>query len=170
MPRTRQRTPPDERFWPRVDAFGDCWEWTGRRNKDGYGRFDVTAHGAVYTHTYAWEALVGPVPEGLELDHLCRNPACCNPDHLEPVTRKVNTLRGYGPSARHARKTHCPAGHPYDQSNTHLDTRGQRNCRACGRVRARQYRADKRDDTRREENRVRMQAKRNAAVLSHNGI
>jgi hypothetical protein len=79
----------DDRFWSKVDARGVCWEWTGWRDKDGYG-----GCGDGRAHRVAWTKLVGPVPEGLVLDHLCRNPPCVNPDHLEPVTPKVNTARG----------------------------------------------------------------------------
>jgi hypothetical protein len=86
-----------------------------------------------YRITY--ETLVGPVPNGLELDHLCRVRACVNPGHLEPVTHRVNTLRGETVAARNARATHCPAGHPYDEVNTYADRLGRRSCRECCRRR-----------------------------------
>lgn len=80
-----------DRFWPRVDV-GLCWVWLGSHDR-GYGHFGVDG-GYVRAHRWAWEALVGPIPPGLVLDHLCRNPSCVNPDHLEPVTRAENTRRG----------------------------------------------------------------------------
>lgn len=115
-----------------------CWEWTGPTNNHGYGR----TGNAEYVHRVVWRETVGPIPEGLELDHLCRNPACCNPDHLEPVTHAENMRRSL--SANRA-KTHCPAGHPYDERNTLLAEKPQgwknRICKACKADRQRRYRA-----------------------------
>lgn len=128
-------------LWRRVTRTDSCWIWTGATRPNGYGhlmkeRKDVLAHRTVY------EMLVGPIPEGLTLDHLCRDRACVNPDHLEPVTNKVNILRGFGPAAINARKTHCPQGHEYAAGNV-TTWKGHRECRACAR----------------EEQRVRRQAK-----------
>jgi len=89
--------------------------------------------------------LVGPIPAGLQLDHLCRNRACVRPDHLEPVRSRENTLRGFGPSAINARKTVCAHGHPFDEANTGRSPNGRRFCRECGRIRARAYQARRRD-------------------------
>lgn len=74
---------------------------------------------------------VGPIPEGMDLDHTCRNRGCVNPEHLEPVTTQVNTLRGIGPTAENARKTHCKHGHPLEGDNLYVDPEGKRKCRAC---------------------------------------
>lgn len=91
----------EERFWAKVEEFADCLLWTGRVDRGGYGSFWVggkrypNGGNSVSAHVWAWEQEHGPVPEGLELDHLCRNPACVNINHLELVTHKVNCSRGY---------------------------------------------------------------------------
>lgn len=120
-----------ERFWSKVDTTGICWEWTRGKQK-GYGRF--TVNGKQWkAHRFAWTELVGPVSDDLDLDHVCRNRACVNPDHLDPVTRRVNILRG-SVVQRNLNVTHCPDGHPYSGEN--LITRGnKRYCRACHRNR-----------------------------------
>lgn len=130
-----RHTPPDERFWIRVDASGDCWDWTGAHLAEGYGVIQVNGK-PVGAHRYAWMTLVGPIPDGYELDHLCRRPSCVNPDHLEPVTPAENQRRGYGLSGRNARKTACPRGHAYSGK----DYAGRRICHACQRERQRAYR------------------------------
>jgi hypothetical protein len=98
--RGRVPKPEAERFWPQVDfdGPGGCWLWTGQANKGGYGAFSVGSRydgnrRGVRAHRWAYEALVGPIPEGLQLDHLCRNPPCVNPAHLEPVTHAENMRR-----------------------------------------------------------------------------
>lgn len=119
-----------------VDDNG-CWIWQLTRNKLGYGTMMV---GAWYAgkvtcqkpYRIAYREFVGEIPDGLELDHLCRVPACCNPAHLEAVTHRVNTQRGeQGQWQR--KKTQCPQGHPYDEANTYLvpGDRWHRRCRAC---------------------------------------
>jgi hypothetical protein len=121
-----------------VDASGDCWEWTGGHSSTGYGAWGPRAQKA---HRAVWELLVSPIPKGMTLDHLCRNRGCVNPDHLEVVTMRENVLRGVGPSAVNARKTHCVHGHPFDERNTGYQRKGRykthatRYCRACGRER-----------------------------------
>ena len=97
----------EERFWQKVDKTPGCWLWTACVTGLGYGQFRVT-HGAptVYAHRWAYEAMVGPIPDELVLDHLCRTPSCVNPSHLEPVTQRINVLRGESPVAKRARQTH----------------------------------------------------------------
>ncbi len=136
------RLPPN--FWDRVRVLENgCWEWTGTRQTAqapaaGYGQVIVDGQRCP-AHRVAYEALVGPIPQGLECDHLCRNRPCVNPSHIEPVTSSVNTLRG---DHWERRKKHCPQGHPYDEENTHR-YRGQRVCRRCDREGRRAKRAAK---------------------------
>ncbi|MFD9950822.1 HNH endonuclease signature motif containing protein, partial [Nonomuraea sp. NPDC059022] len=127
-----------DRFWAKVDAQGDCWLWTGATHEAGYGRFRADGR-TVPSHRWAYEHLVGPIPGGFQIDHLCRNPPCVNPDHLQPVPQAENLLRGYSSPAMNARKTHCKNGHPFDEVNT-IVVKGSkgpaRNCRICTRVKA----------------------------------
>lgn len=103
---------------------GGCWLWKGETTKGGYGRF---WHGGdrSMAHRWLYERLVGAIPDGLVLDHLCRTRRCVNPGHLEPVTNAENVRRGVI-----ANRTHCPSGHEYTESNTRR-YRGRRYCRAC---------------------------------------
>lgn len=110
-----------------------CWEWTGTRTY-GYGRFRLRGK-YVQAHRLMYELLVGPIPDGLQLDHLCRNRACVRPSHLEPVTQRENILRGEGPTANNATKTHCRYGHEFTPENTYQVKTGGRFCRACARAR-----------------------------------
>lgn len=132
------------RFWEKVDKVGltGCWLWTASVKPNGYGQFGVTDGDVRYAHRLAYEFLVGPVPDGLELDHLCRVRHCVNPAHLEPVTRRENLRRGVSANRR---KTHCPQGHSYNSVNTYLDKRGGRICRSCMRQRNREYYARKKN-------------------------
>jgi hypothetical protein len=93
-------------------------------------------------HRFSYLKLVGPIPEGLQIDHLCRVRHCVNPDHLEPVTNKENIRRGIV-GMFHAKKTQCPAGHPYDRDNTRIGSNGSRNCKQCDKIRQALYRARK---------------------------
>jgi hypothetical protein len=110
--------------------------------ENGYGRISRGGRRAAYipVHRAAWELAGGTIPAGLEIDHLCRNRLCCNPAHLEPVIHRVNVLRGEGLAARNAVKTHCPRGHPYNETNTRYSA-GRRHCRTCARLGARIRRA-----------------------------
>lgn len=111
-----------------------CWQWTGATNRNGYG-WGQQRPGQPYRvmHRIMWEDHHNtPVPEGLQLDHLCRNRLCCNPTHLEPVTGSVNTERQ---DHANRRKDTCPKGHPYDDENTIVTKRKRRVCRECERSR-----------------------------------
>ncbi len=113
----------------KIDDVTGCWVWDAPLNDKGYG--SIQANRKVTTvHLAFWRETVGPVPDGLELDHLCRNRACFNPAHLEPVTGRVNVLRGINPAAVNARKTHCSNGHPFDEANTRRRA-NRRVCIAC---------------------------------------
>jgi hypothetical protein len=103
------------RFWSKVSFGEDCWEWTGAKIPDGYGQFRV-GQKAYPSHRLAYENLVGPVPEGLQLDHLCRNRICVRPSHLDIVTQRENVTRGMSPSACAARSGLCALGHALDYS------------------------------------------------------
>lgn len=120
------------RFWSKVEKTQTCWLWTAVLNSAGYGRFYLNGKMRL-AHRLAFEADRGPVEPGLQLDHLCRNRACVNPQHLEPVTQRENILRGTSPAAVASRRSHCPQGHPYDEVNTLRSTSGSRRCRACSR-------------------------------------
>ncbi len=134
--RNRRSRPAIERYLEsiRVDENG-CWRWQRRTERDGYGRLWVDGRNAM-AHRFAYEHFVGPILDGLHIDHLCRVRDCVFWEHLEPVTPQVNILRGVGPTARNAMVTHCSNGHPYDEENTHWTKKG-RACRACGREKAR---------------------------------
>ena len=133
MPRgVYTRSPAIERLLKNVivNSITGCWEWQGRRKtKEGYGR--IYDGKDIFTHRYSYEYFREEIPEGLKLDHLCRNPPCVNPDHLEPVTTKENILRGIGLAAVNANKTHCVNGHPFDDVNTYQRPTGGRGCKIC---------------------------------------
>ena len=131
------------RFWSKVDDDGPtapgmssrCHVWTAADNGAGYGVLKLNGR-MVLAHRLAYELLVGPIPTGLQIDHLCRNRRCVNVEHLEPVTHRENALRGVGASARNALKTHCPLGHAYAGSNLYVQPgTGARECRTCWRLR-----------------------------------
>lgn len=133
--------PASDRFWEKVDKngpipasrpeLGPCWLWTASLDDKGYGQFGVVKGVRSSTHRFAYENVLGDIPDGLTLDHLCRNTKCCNPAHLEPVTRVENVMRGFGFGAINATKTHCAHGHRFDEANTVVTKDGARRCRIC---------------------------------------
>jgi hypothetical protein len=142
----RPRRPTVERFLERIGGETDtgCWPWTGSVDTHGYGHFAVNGR-TTRAHRFSYEHFVGPIPEGLTLDHLCRNRPCVNPAHLEPVTNAENVRRGNATSAINARKTHCIHGHPFDEENTYIAPgNGMRTCRTCKREDNRRRKAEAR--------------------------
>lgn len=122
-----------DRFWAKVTITDSCWLWH-RPDAYGYGAFTIRRGMIVKAHRFAYELFVGPIPDGLDLDHLCRVRHCVNPAHLEPVTRRENALRGVGPTAVNARKSHCIHGHPLTEGQ------GRRICRTCNAERNKAWR------------------------------
>lgn len=129
-----QRTvaPLGKRLFTKFKIGDDCWEWTGAKDPKGYGKVTRgrSGEGTMLSHRAVYEFLVGKIPEGLVLDHLCRNPSCVKPTHLEPVTQRENTVRGVGPASR-SKWTSCSKGHEYTESNTHFQKNGTRACKKC---------------------------------------
>ena len=130
------------RFWTRVDRIsGGCWLWTGHTASNGYGRIQIDGV-SMPVHRVSYEWLVGPVPDGLELDHVrargCTSRACVNPAHLEPVTHRENTLRGDTIVAAQTKRTHCPRGHELSEGNLVPSSlkNGRRGCLTCSRAKA----------------------------------
>lgn len=126
-----------ERFLSKIVKTSTCWLWLAGTNGKGYGSFSV--RGKKYSaHRWFYEFIKGPVNSNLDLDHLCRNRNCVNPNHLEPVTRQVNSIRGVGPAlsaARQLTKTHCPRGHEYNKENTYFrQNKPGRRCNICHRI------------------------------------
>ncbi|MFJ6579277.1 HNH endonuclease signature motif containing protein [Streptomyces sp. NPDC091368] len=121
-----------DRLWGRISVDSDgCWLWTGRRLPTGYGRIQI-ARSDMYAHRVVYMIVTGVIEDGLHLDHLCRNPPCCNPDHLEPVTCRENILRSpVAIAAINAKKTHCKRGHALTGGNVVLASNGSRRCRTC---------------------------------------
>lgn len=144
-----------DRVSPCPDPRCGCLLWTGPLDKEGYGRISAgPAYSAVSrsykstwraVHRVAWELENGPIPDGLTIDHVrsrgCQHKHCMNLMHLEPVTVRTNVLRGGGPAAVNAAKTHCLHGHPFDQANTYVRPNGWRFCRVCNAIRSREWRA-----------------------------
>lgn len=112
-----------------------CWVWDKPNPHDGYGQFFGQAHRWSYEHH------IGPIPEGLHIDHLCRNRACVNPWHLEPVALEENVMRGEGYFAKNARKTRCIRDHEFTADNTYTTPGGRRQCRKCMAIRANKSKA-----------------------------
>jgi hypothetical protein len=121
----------DDRFWSKVNKNTEsgCWLWTSCVQA-GYGRFRYKKR-TFWVHRLSYLFLIGDIPEGLQLDHLCRVRNCVNPEHLEPVTSRENTMRGNSFSAQNAKKTHCPQGHEYNEENTYIYNRKNTTYRKC---------------------------------------
>lgn len=112
-----------------------CWQWQGAKNSHGYGEITINKAGLA-SHRVSYEYLVGEISDGMTIDHLCRNRACVNPEHMEAVSIRENILRGVSPSAINARKTHCLKGHKLEGDNLYLrKTKFERRCRECYRQR-----------------------------------
>jgi len=129
----------------RTNPETGCLEWVGAKDPCGYGK--VEYKGKLWgAHRLTWVLLYGDPPEGTEFDHLCRNRACINPTHLEPVSHAENTRRGGigDTGAKERERTHCPQGHPYDEKNTRY-YKNMRFCRECGRERHRRYMKNRRE-------------------------
>lgn len=128
-----------------------CWLWTGGVSAKNYGQISssrIKSAGTRIAHRFAYELLVGPIPEGLTLDHLCRVRICVNPDHLEPVSSRENTLRGLAPAAENLRKAACIHGHEFTPENTRVSALGHRCCLTCERLRLVEAREDRRSGRR----------------------
>jgi HNH endonuclease len=143
------RKPLADRFWPKVNRGlqDECWEWLAYRNPAGYGMIGSGGDTGrpFLAHRVAYELLVGSIPEGLQIDHLCRNRGCVNPAHMETVTLVENVMRGGGISAQSARKTHCKHGHPFAPGNFYTPPSGGRKCLTCSRENCKRYKARKRE-------------------------
>lgn len=140
--------PVEERFWEKVKKTEKCWNWTAGKVPDGYGKFTVNGR-LKLAHRVSYEMEFGAIPSGLTLDHLCRNRACVNPKHLEPVSNKENVLRGFSYSAVNARKESCPKGHPYDHEGPNGGTKRSRRCNTCSKEAAKRMRDSYREQPRR---------------------
>lgn len=157
---------PIERFHSKieVDPESGCWLWTAGINKWGYSKFKVDGRTRA-GHRWSYEEFVGPIPEGLQIDHLCRVRRCVNPEHLEAVTCRENILRGETFQAENAAKTHCPKGHPYEDGNI-LWYKGTRSCRICKREQTARWRAENLEKRRRSDRELKQRQRDNAAVAA----
>lgn len=130
--------PAVDRFWAKVRKLGEsaCWIWTARKDRKGYGQFRVGSkrdgtRRLIFAHQFSFELAGGLIGEGQVVDHVCRNPSCVNPGHLQTITRRKNWENGISPAAINARKTHCINGHPLFGDNLYVEPGGARHCRTC---------------------------------------
>jgi hypothetical protein len=133
----------EQRFWQYVDKTEDCWNWTGWTYRHGYGGFRPGGRGDPngYAHRFSYEATLGPIPDGLEIDHLCRNRRCVRPDHLEPVTHAENHRRRRGiKTGPYNVGDRCRRGHSRAE-HTAINRQGFRYCRECSRLAQQRHRA-----------------------------
>jgi len=140
---------PEEELLEQAKKRDDaCWLWKAARHPGGYGAIAVKGSRRIaLAHRYIYELLVGPIPNGMQLDHLCRQRGCVNPAHLRVVTSKENSNAPGSKCGSHFRlKTHCPKGHPYDSGNTYIGRAGARVCRACKSEKAKRDWARKRQE------------------------
>jgi len=126
-----------QRFFAKVLKTDNCWIWTGAKYYKGYGHIRVNGK-LIHSHRMSYELFKGEIPMSYVIDHLCRNPSCVNPDHLEAVTNRQNVLRGNSFCANEARQTHCKNGHEFTFANTKRTKLG-RNCRTCAKEWRRRY-------------------------------
>lgn len=139
----RVHAPWATRFWSKVIKTDYCWTWIGSKNNRGYGTTHLDGGKTYYAHRASYEIAKGQIPEGLCLDHLCRNTLCVNPDHLEAVTMRENCLRGFSVPAINARKTHCRKGHELSGNNLMKQrlSKGHRECLICAKSREKRRRS-----------------------------
>lgn len=133
-----------DKILARADRSGDCWLWMGYVRTDGYGVLTQLVSGRItplYAHRLSYESFTGHIPDGYQIDHLCRVRHCVNPAHLEAVPPRINYIRGHGATGINARKTHCKHGHEFTPENTHHRPGGGRTCRTCARAKCRRRRA-----------------------------
>jgi len=136
-----------QRFWNKVRKSNNCWIWVATKNKEGYGKFWFNKK-HLKAHRFAYEMFIGLIPKDLTIDHLCRNPSCVNPEHLESVTLKENILRGKGVGVINSKKTHCIHGHEFTEENTYIYSNGDRKCRTCRAIGLSNYRRRRKNNGR----------------------